>query len=90
VSLIILEGHEDMIYSLDFTPDGNWLISSSSDSVRAWSMSLDNLLSKACAFTGRNLTYEEWQVYMGEEPYRATCSQYPLATPVSYEPTPIP
>jgi hypothetical protein len=79
-----------MIYSLAFTPDRELLISASSDSVRAWSMSLDSLLSQACAFTRRNLTYEEWQVYMGEEPYRATCAQYPLATPVSYEPTPLP
>lgn len=90
LSPIILEGHEDMIYDLVFTPDGNWLISVSSDSVRAWSMSLDTLLTKACTFAGRNLTFEEWQVYLGEEPYRISCTQYPAAVPVSYEPTPIP
>jgi WD40 repeat protein len=90
LSPIVMEGHEDMIYALSFTPNGDWLITASSDSVRAWSMSLDNLLSRACEIAGRNLTIDEWQVYLGEDPYRTTCSQYPAAIPVSYEPTPIP
>jgi WD40 repeat protein len=90
LSPIVMEGHEDMIYGLSFTPDGDWLITASSDSVRAWSMSLDNLVSRACAIAGRNFTIDEWQVYLVDEPYRVTCSQYPAAIPVSYEPTPIP
>jgi WD40 repeat protein len=90
LSPIVMEGHEDMIYDLAFTPDGHWLITASSDSVRAWSISLDDLISEACRMAGRNITIEEWQVYLGTEPYRTTCPQYPAAVPVSYEPTPIP
>jgi hypothetical protein len=37
---------------------------------------VDSLLEKSCRRAGRNLTQAEWQRYMGDIPYRETCSQY--------------
>ena len=31
----------------------------------------------ACRRAGRNLTQEEWKQYLGEEPYRKTCDNWP-------------
>ena len=33
---------------------------------------------RACAIVGRNLTREEWRLYLPSgTPYRATCSEWP-------------
>jgi hypothetical protein len=34
-------------------------------------------IEHACQAAGRNLSREEWERYMGQEPYRAMCDQWP-------------
>ncbi len=37
----------------------------------------DALTMRACQLAGRNLTGDEWRRYFGEQPYRATCADWP-------------
>jgi WD40 repeat protein len=48
------------------------------DVVRSLSLDPDTLAEEACRRAGRNLTPVEWSTVMGDEqPYRATCSEWP-------------
>jgi len=38
---------------------------------------LDKLPETACGHVRRNLTWEEWQIYLPGEPYRLTCPDFP-------------
>jgi tetratricopeptide (TPR) repeat protein len=41
-------------------------------------MVIDDLVRIACQLTSGNFRYEEWQRYLGDEPYRKTCQNSPL------------
>ena len=45
--------------------------------VRRWPLRLDDLLQRACATAGRNLTWSEWQQSFNQEPYHQTCTNLP-------------
>jgi len=46
-----------------FTTDGSRLVTIS-DTIRVWSLRLDNLMRLACRTAGRNLTKDEWEQYL--------------------------
>ena len=47
-------------------------------SARIYFARIDDLIELACTRTGRNMTYEEWQRYMGSDAlYRLTCPNLP-------------
>ncbi len=79
-----------------FSADGRRLISGGCDAVqgdlctrglvRVWWWSPEDLATQACENFVRNLTKEEWEQYLGNEPYRATCPNLPIEP----EPTPTP
>ena len=71
---LTLHGHSDIVWSLSFSPDNQWLISASADgSLRYWQLSFDKVKSLACQKAGRNLSNKEWQTLFGTEPYHANC-----------------
>ena len=35
-------------------------------------------IQRACERVGRNLTWQEWQAYLLDEPWRTTCEQWPV------------
>jgi WD40 repeat protein len=69
---------EAAITALAFSPDGKRIAIASEDhtvSVSLWIP--EDLINEACSRLTRNLSREEWQAYMGEEPYRQTCRNLP-------------
>jgi len=62
-----------------FSPDGRFLVTAGGDShAMIWDLRLTAWRSRACEIAGRNLTREEWRVYLPPgTPYRATCEQWP-------------
>ena len=76
---IALSDHNDWMWSLAFTAEGNKLLAGSRDnSVRVWSATANELSAIICDHLDRNLTIEEWNQYVGSDiPYQATCYNLP-------------
>ena len=76
---IVLHGHEDLVLSVSFSLDSQTLVSASNDkTVRLWRM-LDELMDMGCQQVTRNLSWEEWQRYVGSQvAYEKTCRNWPV------------
>lgn len=76
---VVLQDHRAWTTGIAFAPDTSWLLSGSSDrTAKVWSLSLPDLLARACQTAGRNLTLDEWEQYFLDEPYRKTCPDHPI------------
>jgi WD40 repeat protein len=62
-----------------FSPNGRWLVTVGEDHFSVWAWQPADLIAQACARLTRNLTRAEWRLYLGDEPYRATCPNLPVA-----------
>ena len=70
--------HNNRVRSVVFSHDGLTLASGCDDrAVRLW-LSTEGLLDLVCRKVWRNLTWEEWQEFVGEGiPYECTCPDWP-------------
>ncbi len=70
--------HEYDVNTVMFSPDSKWILSKSEDNtIRVWWWQPEDMIRLACQRLTRNLTHEEWQQYLGDEPYRCTCQDLP-------------
>jgi hypothetical protein len=73
-----VEQHTAAIIRLDLDRDERFLVTGSHDKkARLWDLRLEELVKVACRTAGRNLTKEEWQLYMGNQLYQRTCPNLP-------------
>jgi WD40 repeat protein len=72
--------HDGAVYAVAFSPDGKYIVSGSNDgTARVWAWRAEDLIAEACSRLSRNLTYAEWQQYVGyDTPYHCTCPNLPL------------
>ena len=68
-----------------FSPDGKRLaVPGVNERGMLWDVDPAVWRERACAIAGRNLSREEWGLYLPSgTPYRATCSEWPPAEPVA-------
>ncbi len=71
--------HTDYLLPIVFSPDGKILASGGHDGIIVlWDLSTQSWINKTCQRIGRNITQAEWSQYFPGEPYRTTCSQWPV------------
>ncbi|MGC2300239.1 MAG: TIR domain-containing protein [Acidobacteriaceae bacterium] len=63
------------VHGIAFSPREGILASvSEDDSIVFWDVNFDDWMHRACQIANRNLTRDEWNTYLGNRPYRKTCS----------------
>jgi WD40 repeat protein len=78
-------GHFGDVNSVVFSPNGLILASGAGDgTIRFWNMQIDSWIEKSCQRINRNLNLQEWQTYLPNHPYRATCPKWPAAVELSW------
>jgi WD40 repeat protein len=69
----------EQVNDVAFSPDGEHLATASyNDTARVWLWQRQDLFEEACSRLSRNLTKDEWQRYLGDEPYHKTCPNLPM------------
>jgi WD40 repeat protein len=73
-----LSGHTAAVWSVAFSPNGQFLASVSGDNtVILWDVDEVSWVKLACAIANRNLTQAEWRQYLRSRPYGKTCPGLP-------------
>lgn len=80
---IVLSGEKRSIQAVKISPDGKFACGTSlNNSTSLWVVDLHGLLSQARLAVGRNLTHEEWALYLPGKPYRETFEDLPYAATI--------
>lgn len=76
--LLGYSGHIGSIYDIALSPDGTKLISvDGDDNIKIWELDVNIWVERSCIRAGRNMSRDEWNLYLPFEPYRKTCPQFP-------------
>ncbi|MGE0590341.1 MAG: High-affnity carbon uptake protein Hat/HatR [Cyclobacteriaceae bacterium] len=84
---IVLSDH-DWVWDVAFSPDDEQLIAginsvkenigSTDHPIHAWPTKIETMSDYLCGMVDRNLTKDEWDIYVGEDlPYEKTCAALP-------------
>jgi hypothetical protein len=69
--------HEGSVKRAIFSPDGRYVVTCDNSAVLIWLWRPNDLIVEACSRLRWNLTPQEWQRYIGDEPYHKTCANLP-------------
>lgn len=73
-----LRGHSGAVYSVRFSPDGKTLAAAGTDTrISLWDSSYESWRTRGCRIANRNLTKDEWRVYLTGEERHKTCLDIP-------------
>jgi WD40 repeat protein len=67
--------HGSVVDNVFAAPQGSVVYSVGDGDLREWDLDPQRAVRAACAEAGRNLSRDEWETYLGSEPYRLTCPQ---------------
>jgi WD40 repeat protein len=71
--------HSSDPYNVTVSPNGRYIATISGENVvTVWMWRMADAIDQACSRLTRNLTFDEWQRYLNDEPYRKTCSALPV------------
>jgi WD40 repeat protein len=71
--------HSSKLYNVTVSPNGRYVATISDENVvTVWMWRVADAIDQACRRLTRNLTFDEWQRYLGNEPYRKTCPALPI------------
>ena len=81
-----LQGHTTSVLSVDFSPDGKKVVTSSAHDPKShwdniilvWDIDEKSWVERLCDIARRNFTQAEWGNYLGNQPYEKTCSNRPV------------
>jgi tetratricopeptide (TPR) repeat protein len=74
-----LQGAGRFVIALAFSADSKTLGAYAQDlGITTWDFDISSWQARACNIVNRNLTHEEWQQFIGDEPYRKTCPKLPV------------
>lgn len=61
--------------AVTFSADCRYLVTADDATLCAWLLRPADLISEACRRARRSLTTDEWEQYLGDEPYRNSCAE---------------
>ena len=65
---IILNDHPDKVETISFTPDGQQIVAGTYEKyIKAWPIHIEAMADKICGKVHRNLTEEEWEIYVAAD-----------------------
>jgi WD40 repeat protein len=69
--------HNNWVRSITFSPDSHLVASGGGDGkIILWDVDFASWQAQACQKANRNLSREEWAWFVGNQPYRLTCSDH--------------
>lgn len=74
---VAFKDHNDFVWSIAFSPNGNYLLAGTRKGIlKVWPTKPELLADDVCRYLIRNMTKQEWQRYVGEDiPYIYTCDR---------------
>jgi Tol biopolymer transport system component/energy-coupling factor transporter ATP-binding protein EcfA2 len=72
---VVMDDNNGFVWDIAFSKEGDYLIAACHDSeIRIWPTDPQILAAQICPKLSRNMTPEEWRIYVGEDvPYETTC-----------------
>jgi hypothetical protein len=72
------------VWSATFTPDDEQLIvgvnsnsTTANETIHAWPTKVETMSGLLCKYVTRNLSKDEWEIFMTDLPYARTCENFP-------------